>query len=183
MPSRFKSAVETPGREGLGWLVWKRKVDLPSGRADVIGWRHFFCLYSTDDICILGSKVTTIGAVLDAKRKIDKTHAANIMYHTLKDDPRDDNPGHQSITVEHKMVWTPQSGAPFSVEGASTRFQQDKIGSAVPSEKWNTLFTSIVWVVSWHDLGLAPVKPQVVLIEGIEIEPDNVLKLEPPMEL
>ena len=127
--------------------------------------------------------MTTIGAVLDAKRKIDKTHAANIMYHTLKDDPKDDNAGHQSITVEHKMVWTPQSGAPFSVEGASTRFQQDKIGSAVPSEKWNTLFTSIVWVVSWHDLGLAPEKPQVVLIEGIEIQPYNVFKLKPPMKL
>ena len=51
------------------------------------------------------------------------------------------------------------------------------VAAAVPSATCNTSVTKIVWTVKWSAVGLAPVRPQVLLTRPLRILLDHAIEL------
>ncbi len=50
---------------------------------------------------------------------------------------------------------------------------------AVGPQRWTTAHTGILWTMKWCAVGLAPVRPQVVLTQSLEMPLGKALELVP----
>ena len=140
-----------------------------------------FKLSSTDDLIYMGTKLETLGAALAARRKSRPASNSTVLYHMLQEDPSDDDPAHQTLTLNHEMNWKIDAGAPVKREdGKVSTMDYKHVASAVPFNNWNNGITSIVWTMRWTMNGLAPVRPNVALLKSIKVSPGMALPLNIP---
>eukprot|EP00973_Karenia_brevis_P057274 7967624-Karenia_brevis.AAC.1 len=95
-----------------------------------------FQISDTTDCVFVGTKIMSIGDVLDAR--LHSKPAANccILYHDAKEEPTDADPGFQTFTVKHRMIWKPNKDAPVVDKGTFTTMDIKHAAGAVPTAKW-----------------------------------------------
>ena len=67
-----------------------------------------FVLDDSSDYVYIGSKLTSVADAIDARAKEKPGSQLKVLYHDIKDDPRDDMPGHQKLIQKQRMVWKPE---------------------------------------------------------------------------
>ena len=149
-----------------------------------------FGMRDTDDLVLLNGKLQTLGKTLEDRRATKTASKCEVLYHELKDAPTDEKPGHQTLQLKHAMVWKPEPGAtlkdpkPNATGGNPPEppsMEYKHAAGAIPSKLWNTSLTAVVWSVRWATTGLAPIRPQVVLTQQLQVtrhKKDNKLKNE-----
>ena len=129
-----------------------------------------FHLNNTSELVYDGSKLKTIGQMLEERRKNNPAAKCCVVYHTLKDAPTDDNPGYQTMEVKHAMIWRPEEGAPIiEIEGKQT-MDYKHAAASIPVKMWNTNLSQVMWSVKWTTSGLTPVRPSVVLRRPLKLK-------------
>ena len=93
------------------------------------------------------------------------------MYHTLEDGPTDDATSQQALKIEHHMVWQATQGAPVKKAGQNNAEMDYKhVASAASAKTWEGSHATVAWSCQWHELGLTPVRPQVILKTPISLQ-------------
>ena len=136
-------------------------------------------LDDSSDYVYIGSKLTSVADAIDARAKEKPGSQLKVLYHDIKDDPRDDMPGHQKRIQKQRMVWKPEP-SPVKVEADSTdsvKMDYKHFAGSIETKKWNTDKCCVVWTVKWSTVGLAPVRPQVMLLKDVEIAPKTAIEL------
>ena len=116
---------------------------------------------------IFNSRLTTLGALVSAKRLTAEIDVARCCYHELVDDPKDDDKSAFYLRPTQELFYV-LTEVPVKREhsrgacGAAANATQAHAGSLIPPEHWNTEFTKLHWIVKWQSKkGLQPVRPQI----------------------
>ena len=104
-----------------------------------------------------------------------------ISYHTPVDAPNDDDTTRQKMKMDHKMVWTAAQGAPVKkagqTDGETSEMDYKHIATAASAKTWESTYCTVAWSCTWHDLGLTPVRPQVVLKKPLTLHAGQCLQI------
>ena len=118
--------------------------------------------------------------VLESQRRSMPT--LKVAYHEMKEEPQPGKPGNFSIKRINSIWYTPQSGNNIETEGGQEESGpssgQQTAAKLVPNATWNGHSTRIVFSVKASPTnGLTPIRPQVVLVKEIELNPNTCAEL------
>ena len=126
---------------------------------------------------MLGTTLQTLHKAVEDKRSANPDPA--IAYHSKVDDPGQSPPGSFSLQRKHH-VYACFEGTPLSTsEGAAAEPQarQDSLAASLPLSTWAaSKLCKPIWIMRWAAQGLMPVRPQIVLMEQVELPPNSTLK-------
>ena len=139
-----------------------------------------FQLESSKTAILFGNILTTVGEVLKQKR--EGTPTALINYHMVVDD----DGSNFKLTRQHNIVFSPQATQTASEgidgeEGAgpAALALQASAAALLPTDAWETEFTTLVWSCTWKAKGLMPVRPQIIFKADGSIPAGEALMLNP----
>ena len=127
------------------------------------------------------AQTTTIGVqVLDAQKS---NAAAKVLYHNMVLKPTAANPNNFELESTHKMYWQVQAttvpkGEPAG--SATKKISHDNAGGLLPAHAWQmdhegsaARHTKLAFVVRYNKQrhGLVPIRPHVILCNGITLKP------------
>ena len=121
---------------------------------------------------------TTIGVqVLEAQKN---NAAAKVLYHNMVQKPTAANPNNFELEITHKMYWqvkptTVPKGEPGSGGPRPAKVSHDNAGGLLPAHAWQMDHghTKLAFVVRYNKQrhGLVPIRPHVILCNGITLKP------------
>ena len=146
-------------------------------------------LYELTDACSItvasgsrwAAQTTTIGVqVLEAQKS---NAAAKVLYHNMVPKPTAANPNNFELESTHKMYWQVQAttvpkGEPAG--SATNQISHDNAGVLLPARAWQmdhegsaARHTKLAFVVRYNKQrhGLVPIRPHVILCNGITLKP------------
>ena len=144
-------------------------------------------LYALTDACSItvasgsrwAAQTTTIGVqVLEAQKS---NAAAKVLYHNMVQQPMATNPNHFELEIAHKMYWQVQATTvPKGEPAAPRKISHDNAGGLLPARAWQmdhegsaVRHTKLAFVVRYNKQrhGLVPIRPHVILCNGITLKP------------
>ena len=124
------------------------------------------------------AQTTTIGVqVLEAQKN---NAAAKVLYHNMVLKPTAANPNNFELEITHKMYWqvkptTVPKGEPGSGGPRPAKVSHDNAGGLLPAHAWQMDHghTKLAFVVRYNKQrhGLVPIRPHVILCNGITLKP------------
>ena len=130
---------------------------------------------SSSEEVIVGSSMMILHKRVEDRRGTNPDPA--IAYRIETDTPDISPPG--SFTLERKrMVFATFEGTPLTTEGgAEPEVRQDSLAASLPLGAWQaSAVCKPVQTMRWAQQGLMPVRPQIVLMEQVELPPNSTLK-------
>ena len=131
------------------------------------------------------AQTTTIGVQVLAAQKTDA--AAKVLYHNMVQKPTAANPNNFELEICHKMYWQAQSTTVPKVEPGSphpkvSNVSHDNAGGLLPANAWQggtARHTKLAFVVRYNKQrhGLVPIRPHVILCNGITLKPSTYTML------
>ena len=124
------------------------------------------------------ARATTIGVQVLEAQKHDA--AAKVLYHNMVQKPTSANPNNFDVEVIHKMYWqvkptTVPKGEPGIGGPRPSKVSHDNAGGLLPAHAWQMDHgrTKLAFVVRFNKQrhGLVPIRPQVILCDGITLNP------------
>ena len=123
------------------------------------------------------AQTTTIGVQLQEAQKNDA--AAKVLYYNMVQKPTAANPNYFELEICHKMYWQVQPTTVLKVEQGGGRppskVSHDNAGGLLPAHAWQMDHghTKLAFVVRYNKQrhGLVPIRPQVILCNGITLKP------------
>ena len=165
--------VREVGKVLAAW--WKGKWSHQKSDTDSVGNLDIkFDLGSTDALIYVGSKLLEVSEAIQGRMASAPAKMIKVNYHIIEDAPEGEgNATYQILKVEHHMVWTAQQGAPTKKtdDGEAPMMDFKHVAAAIPASKWEGTFTGVAWSYQWHDTGLTPVRPQVILKKPMALAP------------
>ena len=154
-------------------------------------------LYELKDACSTtvasgsrwAAQTTTIGVQVQEAQ--NNNAAAKVLYYNMVQKPTAANPDYFELEISHKMYWQvlpttvpkiePQSGG-----SPPSKVSHDHAGGLLPAHAWQmdhegrtARHTKLAFVVRYNKQrhGLVPVRPQVILCNGITLKPSEYTML------
>ena len=133
------------------------------------------------------AQTTTIGVQLQEAQKNDA--AAKVLYYNMVQKPTAANPNNFEMEITHKMYWQVQAtavpkGEPavagHALQVATKKISHDNAGGLLPARAWQmdhegnaARHTKLAFVVRYNKQrhGLVPIRPHVILCNGITLKP------------
>ena len=124
------------------------------------------------------ARATTIGVQVLEAQKVDA--AAKVLYHNMVQKPTSADPNNFDVEVIHKMYWqvkptTVPKGEPGIGGPRPSKVSHDNAGGLLPAHAWQMDHgrTKLAFVVRFNKQrhGLVPIRPQVILCDGITLNP------------
>ena len=160
----------------------KAKFKLTSECADP-GTQQLFEIKSSDDLAILNGTLTTVGSIVDTRRKTEPD--CKIAYHEIAEVEAGEA-GAFGCTLQTSVYFVPDEcnkelnkkpeAKPAAAGEAWKAKAQMNLGEGIPpAELATSTCSKIVWVVKWSVNGLMPVRPVLVLTEEAKREAGHAL--------
>ena len=147
-------------------------------------------LYELTDACSTtvasgsrwAAQTTTIGVQVQEAQK--NNAAAKVLYYNMVQKPTAANPNYFELEICHKMHWQVQPTTVLKVEQGGGRppskVSHDNAGGLLPAHAWQmdheggtARHTKLAFVVRYNKQrhGLVPIRPHVILCNGITLKP------------
>ena len=126
------------------------------------------------------ARTTTIGVQVQEAQK--NNAAAKVLYYNMVQKPTAANPNYFELEICHKMYWQVQPTTVPKVEhgGPRSKVSHDNAGGLLPAHAWQmdheggtARHTKLAFVVRYNKQrhGLVPIRPHVILCNGITLKP------------
>ena len=129
-----------------------------------------FTLESHSDMVLHGPQLVELLDVVNEKRKTQPD--CRVAYHDLV--PLAEGPaGAFGLKQTVGVVFNPQA----QTADANPAALQTRLAATVPAQAWKGHYSGLVWSVKWAANGLAPIRPQIVMLHDVMIKPGHSLLL------
>ena len=117
-----------------------------------------------------GPQLVELLDVVNEKRKTQPD--CRVAYHDLV--PLAEGPA-GAFGLKHTVgvVFNPQA----QTADANPAALQTRLAATVPAQAWKGHYSGLVWSVKWATNGLAPIRPQIVMLHDVMIKPGHSLLL------
>ena len=138
-----------------------------------------FKLGDSDQHILLNNRLCTIRAAFDEHHKKKPAAALKIAYHDVSDSPTDTSPDRVCFNQSIRFVWKTEEGAPITDKDGMQTISVENMGGSISTACWlsDISFTTIIWAMKWSVQGLAPIRPHILFIDGLELLPNEAIKL------
>ncbi|CAK9040562.1 unnamed protein product [Durusdinium trenchii] len=138
-------------------------------------------LSGADAQVLYNGNLTTIYEMVEHRRKSGPSPVIKVNYFETIDQPEEGKPGHFKLKKTHDLRFLPQQTVNVEHEGSANggdnTASQMNLASLLPVEAWASHCTQVLFSVKWAASGLAPIRPQVVLVQDVELAPGRCLAL------
>ena len=102
-----------------------------------------FCLSGPEQQLLHNGALTTLGDLVEQRRKAGPSPVIKLSYHTLTDKPVEGKPGHFEISQTHDVRFVPAGSVTVENEGGSDNTaSQMNLASLLPIEAWDSTTAS-----------------------------------------
>ena len=137
---------------------------------------------SSDDEVIYDRQLVTLFKVIENRRSMNPN--AQICYHVMKDEV-DKGPGCFALERRHRVhaafeaaTMKEASGEQEEMGQGGHEGKQESLAALIPLSTWaGNELAAQRWSMRWASNGLMPIRPQIVLLVDIELEPQTALRL------
>ncbi len=122
----------------------KHQANPPAGEVEDPRKEIKYCIDGPDDLVLHNGNLTTVGDLVEARRKTGTTPVVKINYHEMIDKPVDGKPGNFELKQVHDLRFVPAPATTVENNGnTENTASQMNMASLLPVEAWNSALDSL----------------------------------------
>ena len=129
-----------------------------------------FHINGPDDEVQFNNVITTVGELIKDRRETDPD--VKVAYHDMQDKPLPGKPWYFSLKL--------RSDVRYNVAAPPKLMTVNNVANLIPASSWMPDLLKPVWVVTWGQKGLTPIRPFWHLIKPISLQPGKAVVLTSP---
>lgn len=142
-----------------------------------VGEKEVLFTLQPETMVLMGNTLKSVRSVVDGKRSTDPH--AKVAYHEMSEASTTEDPSKFDLKLTTRIVFVP-TGPAKAKEEEGEGFSGAQVSAArmVPMEAWvKGSLAFPAWCVRWAPQGLMPIRPVIVLLQEIMLEPAHGVML------